>query len=125
MMVTMLVLTTVLTVTMGVAALLIPDIIRARVQSRSTKAFFAAETGSERMLWSLRQGSPVFNLASCDSANRYANLSTGVCVSSIVSYPLEDINSTYYIEVASTSPVIFKSFGMSRNTTVRVIEITF
>lgn len=50
-----LIMTSVLTIALGAANLVAPGILLGRTQTRSTKAFFAAEAGAERILWEMRK----------------------------------------------------------------------
>jgi hypothetical protein len=62
---TVLILASILTVTLTVGEIVRTGLIMGRTQVHSTKAFFAAETGIEQVLWETRING--FNTGGCDS----------------------------------------------------------
>lgn len=60
---TVLILTSVLTITLVASEIIRSGVILSRSQADSTKAYFAAEAGAERILWEVRKGT--FDFSSC------------------------------------------------------------
>jgi hypothetical protein len=74
--ISVLIMTAILTVTMAASSIIQNGIIMGKTQVHSTKAYFAAEAGLERLLYEIRKGA--FNVAGC-SPGQYANLSLDQC----------------------------------------------
>ena len=114
---TLLILTSMLTVVLGAANLVMSGIKMSGAQERSTVAYFAAEAGAERILWEIRQNG--FDLTGCN-INDYIDFSVTptVCVdsstcgvSSICEYSLSN-NALYSVVYSLDSPVTFTSTGV-------------
>lgn len=107
-MITLMILTSVLVVVLGVANLIIPGITMNRTQSYSLKAYFASETGAERSLWSLRKDG-----LNCAANNQCINFSQNTCVDCLDSVAKNYLNngSSYSVEYASSTLVTLKSWG--------------
>ena len=112
---TLLILTSMLTVVLGAANLVMLRIKMSGAQERSTIAYFAAETGIERTLWEIRQNS--FELKRGDSSDCqvgnyvYFDNTPTVCDNSEHNYPLSN-NALYNVVYSSNSPVTFTSTGI-------------
>lgn len=104
------ILTSILVISFGAAELVIPGIKMGRVQTYSTKAYFTAESGAERILWGIRKNS--FSISTCNSeSSKYVNFLEGGCVSGKQSYFLPD-DEKYEVICASKGALnIFKSIG--------------
>jgi hypothetical protein len=67
----MIVLTSILTIVLTASEIIRNGLVADRTQLNSTKAYFAAEAGAERILWETRTKLPPFDASSC---------STGQCL---------------------------------------------
>lgn len=106
--ITLMILTSVLVITLGVANLIIPNIAMNRTQSYSLKAYFASETGAEKSLWSLRKGG-----LNCATNNQCIDFSQNTCVGCLDLAAKNSLNngSSYSVEYASSTLVTLKSWG--------------
>lgn len=105
----LMILSGVLIVSLGAASLIMSGIKQGKTQADSTKAYFAAEAGAERILWEIRKNGADLNSCNIDSYINFT-LSPADCDGSTPTYSLSD-NASYY--------VIF-SFGGTATTTVSV-----
>lgn len=103
------ILTGVLIVSLGAANMLISGIRQSRTQSYSTKAYFAAEAGAERILWEIRKNMADFSLC---NANDYINFAPPLSCDSAYNHAVHNNylpnNAFYY--------VIFNSGGIATST---------
>jgi len=104
---TMFILAGMLTVALSGSYIILLGIKASGIQSQSTKAYFAAESGAERLLWELRQNSWPLPTTSTTSPVFSAAL------------PLGSSYSVYYVNF---NPIIFKSIG-DFNRTKRSVEL--
>lgn len=104
---TFLILVSILTATIGAASIMVAGIRMGGTQARSTKAYYAAEAGAERILWEIRKNS--YDIASdCCAAGCYVAFSDpDPSISSIDSYigacdnDLDDFNETQVLSNGS------------------------
>lgn len=124
-MLTFLILTSILTVSLGGASLVNQGLIMSRTQRYSTKAYFISEAGIERALFDIRKKN--FVLSSC-TLNYYLNFgnSPASCQLASISFSLpSDPSSEYIVKYTNiTSPYKFSSKGKYQNTN-RTVEIEF
>lgn len=115
--ITLMILTSVLVVVLGVASLIIPSVLMNRTQSYSMKAYFASETGAERSLWVLRKA----NL-DCTINNQCIDFSSNSCIdcANLNSVNLLNNGSSYFVEFASSTLINFQSSGVYSGTKRRI-----
>lgn len=122
---TILILTGILSISFGVADLIMSGTKASRHQVRSGTAFYAAEAGTERILWEIRKNE--FDYSGC-SAGNYLNFSVSpaVCVPTVTSYSLPNLNGTDYRVVYNKigGLIYFKSIGDYLGDR-RAVEISF
>ena len=112
---TMLILVIMLTVVLGAANLVMSRIKMSGAQERSTIAYFAAEVGTERVLWEIRKNS--FELKRGDDSDCqvgdyiYFDNTPTVCDNSEHDYSLSN-NALYNVVYSSDLPVTFTSTGV-------------
>ncbi len=105
-----LILASILTISLAVSDLVVSGLRMSKIQSQSTKAFFAAESGVEEALWEARKNTE-FDLPLNNQDN-------------IFSKTLEN-GSKYIVDYASSSPiVIFTSKGEFEDTK-RSVAVSF
>jgi hypothetical protein len=104
---TMFLLAGMLMVALSGAYIITVGIKAAGVQSQSTKAYFAAESGSERLLWELRKNGWHWAATSSSVAVFSSTLPTG---------------ANYKVYYTYFNPIIFPSIGEFSNTK-RSVEI--
>jgi hypothetical protein len=102
------ILVTIISATLVISSIVKTSIVMSRNQLYSTIAFYAADAGVERLLYSSRNDS-AFNLATCINPNDYVNfnISTNGCAAPQASFTF----TAYPINASST--VIFKSYVLS------------
>jgi len=106
---TLLILTSILVVALGVANLIVPGIRMSRTQEQSTKAFFAAEAGAERALWEVRKNS--YSLPVSDTEDVFSGSL--------------DNNSAYQVDYTIVASLVtFTSTGSYRQT-MRSVAVDF
>jgi hypothetical protein len=116
------ILTGVLVVSLGAANLVSLGIKTHRTQQASAKAYFAAESGIERLLFEIRKNG--MDISACDgSTNRYVDFTTQTCVGSENIYSLSN-GSEYSVVFVSNSPITFRSSGSFLGTE-RTVEVNF
>jgi Tfp pilus assembly protein PilX len=118
-------LTAILTISLGAANLVFSGIKRGQLQSESTKSYFAAETGAERVLWEIRKNG--FDPSvTCNSSTVNVSFSPTGCQSSPIIYNL--VNGAFYKVIYDDSGapnnIIFKSIGTYKGVE-RAIEINY
>ena len=118
---TMLIMASFLVVVLMAADIITSGITMAKTQTFSTRAFFAAEAGAERVLWEVRKNN--FDLTIC-AINDYVGFSVPTACQ-----PSEGVinlsnNASYSVVYASSSPIIFRSIGDFSDTR-RVVEVSF
>lgn len=101
---TMMVLTGILTISLSVASIVMSDIVMSRTQTHSTKAYFAAEAGAERILYLARKES-FLSGSSCDDPIICVNFATKKCVSCDDTSAKNDLTngSSYKVEYFFTA----------------------
>lgn len=117
---TILILTSILVVTLAASDLIVPGIKMSRTQERSTKAYFAAEAGAERILWEVRKN--FFDDSLCIIGD-YIDFDTATCDSSEHNYSLSN-NASYSVTYDSGPPVAFTSKGVYLGTN-RSVEVSY
>jgi len=126
-MITMLIMTSLMVVTMGISSVLLAGIKMGGAQVRSTKAFFAAEAGAERTLWEIRKnGFDPNDIGDPCVRGEYINLDTdpASCDAGVHEYELPNF-AKYYIIFESGAPnTIIKNYGEYLGTK-RTIEIMY
>ncbi len=130
---TLIILSGVLIVSLGASDLVTSGTKQGRTQAYSTKAYFAAEAGAERVLWEIRKNNFVFLNASnqeCQT-NDYINFDNDNTPPNTAYCGGEQINTLLN---GATYSVVFKSAGASATTTAaiggyhdanRSVEITY
>jgi hypothetical protein len=119
---TLFILTGVLVVSLGAANLVMSGIKMHRTQISSAKAYFAAESGIERILFEIRMNG--MDISACDSViNRYVDFAAQTCVGSENIYSLSN-GSEYSVVFVSNSPITFRSSGSFLGTE-RTVEVNF
>lgn len=117
----------VLTVSLGAASLIVSGIAQGRTQTYSTKAYFAAEAGVERVLWEVRKNGADFSGCDVDDYIVFDNTNNppnpAVCDNILQSYNLSNAAS-YYVIYKSSSPITFQSVG-SYQQTIRSVEVSY
>ena len=123
----LMILSGVLVVSLGAANLINLGIRQSRIQVYSTKAYFAAEAGAERVLWEIRKNG--FNPSSCvenvdyvifDNDNFPPN--TAVCGSEQINSLFN--NATYSVFYKLSSPITFESIGRFQDAK-RSVEVSY
>jgi Tfp pilus assembly protein PilX len=130
-----LVLTGILIVSLGAANLVVNGLKMSKTQYDSTKAYFAAEAGAERVLWEIRKNN--FAFKSVDNIdcqiNDYINFDNTTippAVLAVATCGSEQINT---LSNGVSYSVILKSMGTATSTqsvgiygdTIRVIEVSY
>lgn len=106
---TLMILASVLIVTLGAANLVMSGIVATRLEQSSTIAFYAAETGIEKVLWDIR---------------KELILLPDVETEGFASSTLEN-NSSYIVDFASsTSDISFTSVGTYKESS-RSIQVNY
>lgn len=106
---TIMMLAGILTVSLGAANLIVPGLVMSRVQNYSTKAYFAAEAGAERVLWEVRKNNYVV-----PDVNT-ANIFTGSLGNA----------SAYDVDYATSSPIITMTANGIYSGSRRSIELQY
>jgi hypothetical protein len=117
-----------LTVTLTAAEIIKLGAIRGRTQVFSTKAYFAAESGAERILYDTRQGATPYNIESCasDDCIIFGSPDTcdADCANSNKIQPAED-GSTYKVKYKKDGvDNVILNIGTYKNVT-RVVELKY
>jgi hypothetical protein len=111
---TIMLLNSILIVALGASSLVNAGVLIGRAQGRSVVSFFAAEAGSERVLWEIRKNNS--SLEECDtnvSAPNYKIVDfsedPAICSDSVIppSGPFLNLLAPpiqYYVKIATTSP---------------------
>lgn len=122
---TVLILTSILTVVLSAAGLVMSGVKIGRSQANSLTAYFVAEVGAERALWAIRKGD--YNFLECADSGECLDFSDeivvcGDCHNTNVVLPDSSIYNVYY---ASSSPdIYFTSIGIFRGIR-RSVEVNF
>jgi hypothetical protein len=113
----------VLVVSLGAADLVVPGIKMGRTQQSSAKAYFAAESGIERILLETRIYE--MDISGCDSlVNKYIDFNTKTCVNSEQIYILSNGAEYSVIFISSSPQISFRSTGNYQETR-RTVEVNF
>lgn len=121
MLITLLILTSILTVALAAANLVVSGIKMSGTQERSTVAYFAAEAGAERVLWNLHFG----DFAGCNE-EEYVDFGSDPanCVV-LPAFQTLSNNSSYSVFYESTAPSLeIVSIGSFANVK-RIVELGF
>lgn len=110
---TMFILTGMLIVAMSSSYVIMAGIKSGGIQSQSTKAYFAAESGGEMLLWEMRKNSYVYPNFPSNSAALFEEAT-----------PVEGASYKVYFSNFSALGLIFTSIGEFNNTK-RSIELEF
>ncbi|MCK5319778.1 hypothetical protein KAJ61_00125 [Candidatus Parcubacteria bacterium] len=142
---TFLVLASILTISLSLSAIVVNGLKMGITQVHSTKAFFAAEAGAERILWEIRgendndPGEGIF-LHFCDVNPAYFCFSNtpfgtldscGALPCPAGEFEIQQLtnNSTYKIKfdygIAAANTTRLKSYGNYNNEINRVIELKY
>lgn len=124
--ISVLILTAILTISLGVGSLIAYGLIMGRTQTYSTKAYFAAETGAERLLWEVRKEDFIPEDVCDPVTSKYVNFdsSPATCQGAPVNYSLSN-GATYYVVFVAGSPdVILNSTGSYQGVR-RSVEIKY
>lgn len=121
----------ILTVAFAASDMVIPSIIMGRGQARSTKAFYAAETGAEQALMMARNFEYGFDFSSC-AIGSYLDFSAKACSASYCQQSIDgQTDYNYYVKVNkitvgsnSVLAATFSSVG-SYKSTKRAIEVSY
>jgi hypothetical protein len=122
----------ILTVTLAASAIIQNGIIMGKTQVHSTKSYFAAEAGLERLLYEIRNDASPFNTSTC-SVNDYANLAADQCQAGLSTITLSNsttFNIQYRNPSLSTCPpsgvcsVSFYSYGSFQGVQ-RAVEVAY
>jgi Tfp pilus assembly protein PilX len=98
---TILILNAIVMVSLAAAQLVSSGVQMSGTQSRSTKSFFAAESGAERALWEWRQNGWIIPSGSDGASNLFSS---------------ELLNSSsYQVDKATSSSAILRSNGIFNN----------
>lgn len=112
-----------MTIAFAASSVIMNNIYMSRTQVDSSKAFYAAETGAERVLRIVRMKLFTNN---CDMANKYINFDSGNCTNTLDSAKVTlPSNQSYYYVVYNGSAAHFQSFGSSASGVKRAIDISF
>jgi hypothetical protein len=124
---TMLLLTAALTVAMGISTLAIIQIKMGGTQAQSTRAYFAAETGAEIMLWQIRKNG--LNFSSCTPGQYIDYDDCGgtppCCISSAKIYEFPTTGQKFYIQyLIDGTDTVIKCYGEYFDTR-RAVELRY
>ncbi len=124
--VSMLILASILVVILGSNDIIRNNLLGVKMQDNSTKAYFAAEAGAERILWEIRENN--FNIAGCSSGDYICFNATGDvsgCSSACsINSQLLNNSSEYKLQYTNNSGIIITSFGLY-NSEQRAVEISY
>lgn len=128
--VSLLVLSSILIVTLTASEINRNNLIMNRDQYGSTKAYFAAEAGAERVLWEImKNGFDPTNSAVCIDGD-YVTLSdsptpaNASCGAGLVEYTFPENQARYRVRVLTIAPLIIHSYGVYKDVQRRV-ELSF
>lgn len=141
---TFLILASIITASIGVASIMVAGIRMGGTQARSTKAYFAAEAGAERILWEIRKNSYDISSDCCPTGCYVAFSDPDPSISSIDSgtgacdNDLDDNNETQVLPNSSEYIIKYEyddtypnfatttltSYGSYGNTS-RVVELKY
>ena len=125
--VTILILASILVVILGSNDIIRNNLSGVKMQDNSTRAYFAAEAGAERILWEIRENS--FSISSCTSGDYICFNSSGEAVNCGASCAIDSQTlangAIYRLQYDNNSgTTIIKSFGLYGNEQ-RVVEISY
>ncbi|MDP3836736.1 MAG: hypothetical protein Q8Q67_01410 [bacterium] len=108
---TLFILSAIMLIALGGASVVISGLKMGGIQSQSTRAYFAAEAGAERLLYGFRKTSQFETTVLVGTENVFGTttLSNG---------------SSYIVNYDSFAPIIFTSIGTYQNTK-RSVELNF
>jgi Tfp pilus assembly protein PilX len=105
---TVLILNAIVVISLSAAKLVTSGVKMSGTQSRSTRAYFSAESGAERVLWEWRKNSWTIPVGSNGAANLFSSTLLN--------------GATYQVDKATSTTVIFQSQG-SYNQLQRTVEL--
>ncbi len=127
--VTILVLASILTIILGLNDIVRNNLQFVKMQDDSTRAYFAAEAGAERILWEIREND--FNIQSCNIGDFICFDSIGdingcanICLSPYTDTQTLNNNAQYKLQYDNNGDVIVRSFGYYKDVG-RVVEISY
>lgn len=109
---TLLILTAVLSIALGVAGLMLGEIKISREVPKSLRAYYAAEAGIERSLYDARKGAGASDIGSPPSCSGGG----AVC--------LDGSDTCYSVDVTTGGTIIIKSYGCYKGTR-RAVEVSY
>lgn len=110
-MLTMFILSAMMLIVFGGAAVVVSGLKMGGVQSQSTRAYFAAEAGAERLLYDFRKAGAFNDLSQLGQSNIFGTTTLPAGAAYIVSYD-------------HFNPIIFTSIGIYEQTR-RSVELNF
>ena len=110
-MLTLFILSAVMLIVIGGASTIASGLRMGRIQAYSTRAYFAAEAGAEKVLYEVRKGSSVVGVIDVGSQNIFGTTTLS-------------IGSEYIVNYDSFPPFVFTSIG-SYQGTQRSTEVDF
>ena len=108
---TLIMLTSILTVALGAANLIMPGLLMNRAGSYSIKAFYAAEAGAEKSLWEARKNTADFILPENDTPALFSSTLSN--------------NSSYNVNFSSTTGAFTFTSSGEYSTAKRAVEVEF
>lgn len=123
---TMMVLTGILTISLSVASIVMSDIVMSRTQTHSTKAYFAAEAGAERILYLARKESFLSGV-SCAGLTICIDFSAKACVDCNDASAKNNLTngSSYKVEYVFIAPSVNVTSAGTYSGARRSVEIGY
>ncbi len=110
-MLTIFILSAMMLIVFGGAAVVVSGLKMGGVQSQSTRAYFAAEAGAERLLYDFRKTEAFDDLSQLGQDNIFGTTTL-------------DTGGSYLVNYNHFNPIIFTSIGIYENTR-RSVELNF
>ncbi len=126
--ITVLILASILVVILGLNDIVRNNLQFVKMQNDSTRAYFAAETGAERILWEIRENG--FNIQSCSIGDYICFDSSGSVIgcasdcSPNTDTQVLSNNAQYKLQYDNNGDVVVRSFGTYKDES-RVVEISY
>lgn len=128
--ITVLILASMLTISLGVASIITSGLVQGRTQANSTKAYFAAESGAEQVLWEIRKNFFEPDLVCSTTLGAIyvqfptAGSPTSTCVNTVQNYSLTN-GSSYSILFSSSSPYVIMNINGIFQNLRRTVQIFY
>lgn len=111
---TLMILSSVLIISLGAASLIISGLKQGRTQTHSTRAYFAAEAGAERVLWEIRKN--LFVPSACTAGTDYIvfdndNSPPNTAACGAKQTNTLSNNASYFVFYKLSSPVTLEIIG--------------